>query len=205
MNGRRSTNEEALIHAAKQGDLEAFNRLVLAHQDKLYNQAYYLLGDPMAAEDAVQETFLCAYLALGGYRGGSFRGWLARILTNKCIDELRRRNCHPTTPFHPRDEYGQEIESPYWCVDPGETPEQHLLQVEFEDLVWHCLELLNPEQRAVLTLVDLLGMEYDEVAEAMGCPMGTVKSRLARARVKMQRFLRNYLEPVPTSCVEGGR
>ena len=201
MNGVPAIDEEALIHAARQGDLEAFNRLVLAHQDKLYNQAYYLLGDPMAAEDAVQETFLCAYQALGGYRGGSLRGWLARIVTNKCIDELRRRNCHPTAPLHPRDPYGQEIESPYWCVDPGETPEQRLMQVEFEDRIWRGLELLNPDQYTVLVLVDLLDLSYGEVAEATGWPMGSIKSRLARARRKLQGFLQVYLEPVPTPRV----
>lgn len=196
MNGMGSIDEAALVDSARQGNLEAFNHLVLAHQDHLYNQAYYLLGDPMAAEDAVQETFLSAYQALDGYRGGSLRGWLRRILTNKCIDELRHRNCHPTTPFQPRDEYGQEIESPYWCVDPGQTPEQHLLQSEFEDLVWRGLELLNPEQYTVLVLVDLLDMSYGEVAEATGWPMGSVKSRLARARGRMQGFLREYLEPI---------
>jgi RNA polymerase sigma-70 factor (ECF subfamily) len=195
MNGRRAIDEQALIQAARQGDLQAFNRLVLAHQDRLYNQACYLLGDPMAAEDAVQETFLSAYQALDGYRGGSLRGWLARILTNKCIDELRHHNCHPTAPLYPRDQYGQEIESPYWCVDPGQTPEQRLMQVEFEDLIWHGLALLNPEQYTVLVLVDLLDLSYGEVAEATGWPMGSIKSRLARARRKLQQFLQGYLEP----------
>jgi RNA polymerase sigma-70 factor (ECF subfamily) len=186
--------EGALIHSARQGDLEAFNRLVLAHQDKMYQQAYYLLGDVMAAEDAVQEAFLAAYRALPGYRGGSLRSWLSRIVTNKCLDELRRRKSQPTTSFQAYDGYGEEIESPYWAADPEETPEERLLSDEFVHLIEGYLERLSSEQRTILVLVDVLGMAYKEAAQATGWRPGTVKSRLARARVQMRNFLRGYLE-----------
>lgn len=199
-----AVDESALIHSAIQGDLEAFNRLVLVYQDRIYNQAYYLLGDPMAAEDAVQEAFISAYRALSTYRGGSFRGWLSRIVTNKSLDELRRRKKHRTTSFQPYDDDGQEIESPHWAADPGETPEECLLSAELEHLIQRYLERLSPDQRTVLVLVDVLGMAYDEAAQSTGWPLGTVKSRLARARVRMQHFLREYLGPAPATSAPTG-
>ena len=103
-------DEASLIQAARQGDLDAFNRLVLAYQDRLYTQAYRLLGEAEAAEDATQEAFISAYRNIHTYRGGSFRGWLLRIVTNACYDELRRRKRRPTQPLEPLDEEDEEIE-----------------------------------------------------------------------------------------------
>jgi RNA polymerase sigma-70 factor (ECF subfamily) len=189
-----AVDESSLIRSAIQGDLEAFNRLVLVYQDRMYNQAYYLIGDSMAAEDAVQEAFISAYAALPAYRGGTFRGWLSRIVTNKCLDELRRQKKQLTTPFQPYDDYGQEIETPHWAADPAETPEERLLSDKLVHLIEGYLERLRPEQRTILVLVDVLDMAYEEAAQSTGWPLGTVKSRLARARVRMRNLLRGYLE-----------
>src|SRR3990172_8846736 len=116
-------DEQALIITARQGDLDSFNRLVLAYQDVVYNQAYRVLGEKQAADDATQEAFISAYNNLRSYRGGSFRAWLLRIVTNASYDELRRRKQRPTTPLEPVDDSGDEIESPRWIADPGESPE----------------------------------------------------------------------------------
>ena len=105
-------DEPALIHAAQHGDLEAFNRLVLAYQDALYNTALRILSDEDLAADAVQEAFLSAFRALNSYRGGSFRAWLLRTVTNACYDELRRKKRRPTTPLEPETADGDEVESP---------------------------------------------------------------------------------------------
>lgn len=91
-------DEKALIQDALQGDLDAFNRLVLAYQDRVYNQAYRVLGESQAADDATQEAFISAYKNLRSFRGGSFRAWLLRIVTNACYDELRRRKRRPNHP-----------------------------------------------------------------------------------------------------------
>ncbi|MBE9524041.1 MAG: sigma-70 family RNA polymerase sigma factor, partial [Chloroflexi bacterium] len=117
-------DEAALIQDARQGDLTAFNRLVLAYQDMVYNQAYRVIGEPGAAEDATQEAFISAYRKLHTYRGGSFRGWLLRIVTNACYDEMRRRKRRPVAPLEPQNKEGEEIESPRWMIDPGESPEE---------------------------------------------------------------------------------
>ena len=99
-------DEIALITDARQGDLDAFNRLVLAYQDRVYSQAYRLLNDPHGADDATQEAFISAYKNLRSFRGGSFRAWLLRIVTNACYDELRSRNRKPTTSLEPLDDSG---------------------------------------------------------------------------------------------------
>jgi RNA polymerase sigma-70 factor (ECF subfamily) len=95
-------DEVELIQYAQKGDLDAFNRLVLAYQDMVYNQAYRVIGESDAAEDATQEAFISAYRKIHTYRGGSFKAWLLRIVTNACYDELRRRKRRPTTPLERR-------------------------------------------------------------------------------------------------------
>lgn len=190
-------DETALIKAAQDGDLNAFNRLVLAYQDMVYNQAYRVMGESDAAEDATQETFLSAYQKLHTYRGGSFRGWLLRIVTNACYDEFRHRQRKPVTALKPHDQDGEEIESPRWMVDPGESPEDAINRSELSRAIQHCLNELKPEFRTTVVLVDVQGMDYAEAASVLERPLGTVKSRLARARSRLQACLQGFRELLP--------
>ncbi len=190
-------DEAALILEAQRGDLDAFNRLVLAYQDMVYSQAYRMMGESTAAEDAAQDAFIAAYRKLGTYRGGSFKAWLLRIVTNNCYDELRRRKRRPTAPLEPTDNDDDEIESPRWMADPSETPEERAERQELARALQHCLNDLPDEFRAVVALVDLQGMDYTEAAAAVGKPLGTVKSRLARARTRMRDCLKGYGELLP--------
>jgi len=192
-------DEVALIQAARQGDLTAFNRLVLAYQDMVYNLAYRMLGEPDGAEDAAQDTFISAYRSLGTYRGGSFKAWLLRIATNTCYDELRRRKRRPTTPLEPLDGDEQEIESPGWLADPGETPEQAAERKELALAIQHCLGDLPEEFRSVVILVDIQGLDYSEASQAIHKPVGTVKSRLARARQRLRDCLQSARELLPAA------
>jgi RNA polymerase sigma-70 factor (ECF subfamily) len=192
-------DELALIYAAKQGDLDAFNRLVLAYQDILYNQAYRVLGDGDAADDATQEAFISAYNNLASYRGGSFRAWLLRIVTNSSYDELRRRKRRPSVPLEPVDDSGDEIESPRWIADPGESPEERTERGELARAIARCMEDLPAEFKAVISLVDIQGLDYLEVSEVIGAPLGTVKSRLARARGRLRECLQGFWELLPAS------
>ncbi len=192
-------DEAALIHAAKQGDLDAFNRLVLAYQDMVYGQAYRMINEPEVAEDATQDAFISAYRNLKSYRGGSFKAWLLRIVTNACYDELRRRKRRPTTPLEPLDQDDEEIESPHWLADPGESPEDSAERAELADALQDCLQGLSPEFRAVVILVDVQGMDYQEASETVGTALGTIKSRLARARLKLRDCLQGYWELLPAS------
>jgi RNA polymerase sigma-70 factor (ECF subfamily) len=190
-------DEVALIQAARRGDLDSFNRLVLAYQDQVFTQAYRMMGEKEAAEDATQEAFISAFRNIHTYRGGSFRAWLLRIVTNACYDELRRRQRRPTTPLEPVDAEEEQIESPRWLADPGESPEERAERLELDQAIQHCLEDLSAEFRAVVVLVDLQGYDYFEAAEVIQKPVGTVKSRLSRARVRLRDCLRGWWELIP--------
>src|SRR5512137_2327469 len=150
-------DETGLINAARSGDLDAFNRLVLTYQDIVYNQAYRMMGEAAAAEDAAQDAFIAAYRNLGSYRGGSFKAWLLRIATNACYDELRRRQRRPTTPLEPINDDDEEIESPAWIADTGESPEASVERQELNRAIQHCLDDLPTDFRSVVVLVDIQG------------------------------------------------
>ena len=192
-------DEVALISAAQNGDLTAFNRLVLAYQDLIFSLTYRMMGEVDSAEDATQDAFLSAYRNLRSYRGGSFKAWLMRIATNACYDELRRRKRRPTTPLEPLDDDDEEVESPRWIADPGESPEQAAERAELAQALQHCLNDLPDDFRAVVLLVDVQGMDYAEVSQTMGKPLGTVKSRLARARLRLRDCLQGFWELLPAS------
>jgi len=190
-------DETALIQAAQNGDVDSFNRLVLAYQDLIYSQAYRMIGEGATAADTTQDAFISAFNHIRSFRGGSFRAWLLRIVTNACYDELRRRKRRPTVPLEPLDESGDEIESPYWMEDSSETPEEHLDRADLNKAIQHCLEVLPDEFRSAVVLVDVQGMDYIEAASALGKPLGTIKSRLARARLRMRDCLQGFVELLP--------
>lgn len=192
-------DEVALIQAAVQGDLTAFNRLVLAYQEIAFNVAYRMLDDPDAAEDATQTAFISAYRNLKSYRGGSFRAWVLRMVTNTCYDELRRRKRRPVVSLEPvDDETSEEIESPKWLADEGPGPEDQLETAELERAIQRCINGLPEDFRSVILLVDVQGLDYQEAAEITRTPLGTVKSRLARARLKMRDCLHGIGELLPS-------
>jgi RNA polymerase sigma-70 factor (ECF subfamily) len=192
-------DEPALIRDAQHGNLDAFNTLVLTYQAIVYNTALRILGDEDLAADASQEAFISAFRALNSYRGGSFRAWLLRTVTNACYDELRRKQRRPTTPLEPGTEDGDDIETPRWLADPNASPEEQLDQAELEHAIQHCLENLPTDFRAVVVLADIQGLNYTEVAAAVKKPLGTIKSRLARARLRLRECLQSFRELLPAA------
>ncbi|HPH97772.1 MAG TPA: sigma-70 family RNA polymerase sigma factor [Anaerolineaceae bacterium] len=192
-------DETLLIQYAVKGDLDAFNRLVLAYQDMAFNLAYRMLGDNATAEDATQQAFISAYRSLSSYRGGSFRAWVMRMVTNACYDELRRQKRHPETPLEPENNEEEEIESPRWMADDGASPEELAEAKELDQAIQHCLGGLSEEFRSVVILVDIQGMDYDEVSAVVKTPLGTIKSRLARARQKLRHCLQGFGELLPAA------
>ena len=181
-----SYHEPSLILKASNGDLDAFNQLVLQYQDLAYHHAYALLGDPAQAEDATQESFIKAFQALNTLRGVSFRGWLLKIVTNSAYDLMRRAQRHPTQALYPEDENGEEVESAAWLVDPTSDVQDIVEEHERSSQIYQALDELPEAFRSVLTLIDVNDMDYTEAAEVLGVPLGTVKSRLARARLQMR-------------------
>jgi len=190
-------DEQALIQDALDGDLDAFNGLVLQYQDMAYNVAYRIMGEPGAAGDATQEAFISAYQKLEQYRGGSFKGWLLRIVSNACYDELRRRQRQPVTPLKPELNDGDVLEDPYWIEDQSANPEEQVEQEELQKAIQQCINELEEKFKTILVLVDVEGLDYETTAEAVGTPLGTVKSRLARARERVQGCLQGFWELLP--------
>jgi RNA polymerase sigma-70 factor, ECF subfamily len=191
-------DEAALVDQARNGDLNAFNQLVLEYQDMAYNLAARMLDDPDGAADVTQVAFLSAYRSLDSFRGGSFRAWVLRMVSNACYDELRRRKRRPTISLEPVNEDDEEIESPAWLADDSASPEDLIERSELENALQTCIQGLPDEFRSVVLMVDVEGLDYQEVSLAVGKPLGTVKSRLARARLKMRDCLRQYRELLPS-------
>jgi RNA polymerase sigma-70 factor (ECF subfamily) len=194
-------DEEALIQQSQAGDLQAFNRLVLEYQSLVYNTAYRVMGEPDAAEDATQEAFISAFQAIKRFRGGSFKSWLLRIVTNACYDELRRRKRRPSSPLEDLEPLlgDDEADSYGSLATQQENPETAAERVELADAIQDCLNRLPDEFRLVAVLADIQGYEYKQVAEIIGSPLGTVKSRLARARGRLQECLQRYRELLPAA------
>ncbi|HAY85433.1 MAG TPA: RNA polymerase subunit sigma-24 [Chloroflexi bacterium] len=195
--GQSQFDEIKMVDYALAGDLDAFNRLVIEYQDLAYNVAFRVLGERTAAEDAVQDAFISAYSKLKTFRGGSFKAWLLRIVTNACYDELRRQKRRPIVSLQPTGAEDEEIESPAWLEDPNESPEEAALREELSTAIQNCLNTLEDDFRIVVVLVDIQGMDYSEAAESANAPLGTIKSRLARARLRLQDCLKGFGELLP--------
>ena len=188
-------DDKALIAAAQQGDTTAFNRLILQYQDLAYTVAYRIMSDRDAAADAAQEAFISAHKGLSRFRGGSFRAWLMRIVTNACYDELRRRKRRPQSPLEAL--YGDEPMPSSSHGSPPESPEQHVERLELGRLLQGGISLLPDDQRLALVLSDVQGFSYQEIADILGVPRGTVKSRLHRSRARLRDYLQDREELLP--------
>lgn len=192
-------DETALIQTAQNGDLDSFNTLILHYQDAVFHTAVRILGDEDSAQDAAQEAFISAFRSISSFRGGSFKAWLMRTVTNACYDELRRQKRRPTTPLEPDTRDGEEIDSPKWLADTNMTPAEKAEADELEHAIQHCLDALPTDFRTAVVLADIQGMDYSEVATAARVPLGTIKSRLARARLRLRECLRGFEELLPSS------
>lgn len=138
-----------------------------------------MLSDPQAAEDATQEAFFAAYRSIRSYRGGAFRGWLLRIASNQCYDQLRLRQRQPK----------QSLPDELLISDPAPLPEQLALSAEAVVVLEKAIAQLSPEHRLCVLLIDVQGLDYQEAAAALNVNLGTVKSRLSRARAQLRELV----------------
>jgi RNA polymerase sigma-70 factor (ECF subfamily) len=187
-------DEAQAVQAAKRGDLAAFNRLVMAYQNTAYNVAYRILGDAEAAADACQEAFLSAFKGIQNFRGGSFKSWILRIVTNACYDQLRYKGRRPANSL---EEVAEQPDYSAKLVNGHERPEEYALRQELSHVIQEAITNLPPEQRTVVVLSDIQGFAYQEIAEITGVSLGTVKSRLSRARMKLRDYLLENQELLP--------
>jgi RNA polymerase sigma factor (sigma-70 family) len=200
-------DEPALIADAQRGGrrgLDAFNTLVLGYQSQVYNVAYRILGDEATAADATQDTFISAFKHIQEFRNvsnaGSFKSFLLRSVTNACFDKLRYDKRRPATSLEALsegDEGEAEPGSNEFLPSTDENPADAVERADIRRHIEHAMRLLPPDQRAAFVLSDLQHLNYEEIAEAMQTSLGTVKSRLSRARAKLRDYLLSQPELLP--------
>jgi RNA polymerase sigma-70 factor (ECF subfamily) len=199
-------SEAELLARARRGDADAFAALVEPLQRRAFNLALRMLGDPDEAADVAQDALVRAYTRLGDFRGeASFATWLHRIVHNTALDALRWRARHPVEFLDPSPAAGDD--PPREVAAAGEGPEAAAVRADERRAILRALAALSPEFRAAVILRDVQGLDYDEVAAVTGVSLGTVKSRLHRARARLRQLLAagaGTSAPHPSSSEVGG-
>lgn len=172
--------DKDLVHRTQDGDLSAFNHLVAKYRNRVVGVATRMLGDRVEAEDVAQDVFVKAYRGLGRFQGEAlFSTWLYRITANSCLNQRRRRR--------PEAQISEGADDPeLFLSDPSSNPHHLLEQKELKIFLEKSIQSLPEEQRIVLILRDIEGLSYEAIADALGLELGTVRSRLHRARLQIQ-------------------
>ena len=180
--------EAAIVRKVLGGDANAFETLVLEYEKNVYNIALRMTGNSEDAADMTQEAFIKAYNSLQSFRGDSkFSVWLYRIVSNVCLDFLRSKNRRPTVSLSVEDDDGEDAQLD--VADESQSPELLLARKLTRDSVRRGLDSLPPDYRQILLLREIQGLSYDEIAQALSLEVGTVKSRIFRARKRLCTFL----------------
>lgn len=198
--------EAAIVRRVLNGDTNAFEQLVVEYEKNVYNIALKMTSNSEDAQDMTQEAFIKAFNSLANFRGESkFSVWLYRIVNNICLDFLRSRNRRPTVSLSVEDDEGEEKQID--VADESQSPERLLDKTLTRESVRRGLEQMPPEYRQILLLREIQGLSYDEISRALDLEVGTVKSRIFRARKKLSKFLLedgNIPEFMSSSKLEGG-
>jgi len=187
--------DEDLIKRSRQGDIEAFEQLISKYQQKVYNIAYRLMGNPHDANDLAQEALIKVFKSIKNFRGdASFGTWVYHIIINVCRDELRKRSRYHVSsldePFNGEDgPINKEV------ADLSASPERIYEQKESGEYLQGLINSLNPEYRMVVIMRETLGYSYEEIATELDINLGTVKSRLNRARKYLRDRIMKDMEP----------
>lgn len=184
-----SSNEQLLLERSKAGDIAAFEKLIEVYQKKIFNLAYRMVGNHDDAADLAQEALIRIFKSIANFKEqSSFSTWVYRITTNVCLDEIRkkknRRVLSLDEEIHVED---GEMQRQIMSDDP--LPDEVVEREELRSIVNGAIGSLPEEQRLVISLRDIQGLSYDEIAEVLDCPTGTVKSRINRARQALKNVL----------------
>ena len=194
--------EKELVRAAQRGDDSAFEELVRTYEKRVYHLALRMCGNVDDAYEVAQEAFLSAWKGMRFFRGdSSFSTWLYRLTSNAAIDFLRRQRRQGGGDSVSLDDEETFLE----VVDTGPSPHQQAERLELRDALARGLGALSPEHRQVLLLRELQGLTYEEIAAALELDLGTVKSRIARAREKLRKYLvasGNFSGYLPSNLAE---
>jgi RNA polymerase sigma-70 factor (ECF subfamily) len=182
-------SDSVLVQLCQDGDIRAFEELVKRYEERVYTVACSILNDADAAQDAAQEAFVRAYQSLGAFRtDSSFYTWLYRIVVNTCLNEARRNKRRGSrVSLEDLNASGSRLPEALFTT---ETPHDAVDNLELQETIQTMLDGLSEEHRMVVVLKDIEGRSQEEIAELMQCSLGTVKSRLSRARALLQERLR---------------
>ena len=182
-----------LLARSKVGDVAAFTTLVRRYEERVYNLAYRMTGNPSDAADVAQEAFLAAYEGLGKFRGdAAFYTWLYRIAVNKALMHRRTRDMRPE--FAASSDEASPLDA---AGDPADGPEERALSNERSAAVQTAISRLPEDYRSIVVLRDIEGFEYEEIADILNIALGTVKSRLHRGRLLLRDTLGPFLRVTP--------
>ena len=184
----------SLVERCRASDESAFNEIVSRYKSKVYSYVYRMTGSSDDAEDLTQEVFIRMYTSIDSFRSqSSLSTWLFRIASNLCVDRFRRSKTR--TPAYSLDEpiLGKESETGHEVPDSTYEPQRLLENTEMAEQIQLCLAQLPEKLRAAVILHDVEGLPYEEIAQIVGCPLGTVKSRLFNARMQLREKLSGYL------------
>lgn len=186
--------EKLLVKKSQSGDVESFELLISSYDKRAYNIAYRVMGNEEDAKDMAQEALLRVYRSIKDFRGqSSFSTWLYRIVTNVCLDELRRRKNEKYVSMDSTIQTDSGELHMELCSDK-ETPESAFERVEQREAIKNAIRELNDEYRSVIVLRDIQGFSYEEISNILDCSLGTVKSRINRARTMLRDKLKSSME-----------
>ncbi|AGL00774.1 RNA polymerase sigma factor [Desulfoscipio gibsoniae] len=189
--------DEVLVQKSKDGDLEAFDELVRRYESKIYGLVYRFMGNHADASDLAQDTFIRLYQALAGFRGdAAFSTWLYRIASNICRDEIRKRQRRRSVSM---DEMIDASPANVPTADDSYSPEETVQRREMQRQVQFCLNQLSDDHRLILIMREMQGLSYEEIAGVLQCSLGTVKSRISRARNALKERMSKQGELLPGS------
>lgn len=186
--------EPSLVRRSQQGDLTAYDELVRRYQERIYATIYHMTSNHEDANDLAQETFIKAFQAIKSFKGGSsFYTWIYRIAVNKTINFLKQRKNRTHLSLNDLD-FNAEHDPDLVALVSDKTPRREVNLAELQEKLNTAMQKLSEPHRLVVTLHDVQGLPHDEIAEIMGCNIGTVRSRLFYARQQLQAYLSDYLK-----------
>jgi RNA polymerase sigma-70 factor (ECF subfamily) len=202
MSQRAQDDEVTLIARSQRGDVDAFNQLILQYQQQVYSTVYRIVGNADIAADITQDAFLSAFRHIKTFRGSSsLRAWLLRIGSNMACDHWRRTQRHPVESLdndaEDDEQYSAGFLNTLATTAIVDNPEANLLTQELQELLQSGLQELPLDQRTAVVLCDIEGLSYDEVAATTQTTLGTVRSRISRARARLRDYLYRHRELLP--------
>ncbi len=189
-------DDQATVARILQGDHQAFQAIIEQYQGLAFSLAYRTLQDEAAAADAVQDSFVKAYRALHQFHGGNLKSWLMRIVVNTCYDVLRSSQYRRVEGF---DDLPVDEDHAVALVDHAPSPQEVVERAELSEWIEVAIKTLPADQRMIVVLADVHGYAYEDISAMLDLPMGTVKSRLSRARMRLRDYLLRRPELLPAS------